>query len=111
MACAAPIASASYAARRRRPEPVYTSEGVDGGGQASPADDTVRVATTDVVKDLCREARALQECVADLTRSALYRCLQRHGISHMPDVEGDKPRSEKCKCFSIGFFHIDLAEV
>lgn len=26
-----------------------------------------------------------------LTRSSLHRCLQRHGISRLPEVEGDKP--------------------
>jgi hypothetical protein len=30
-----------------------------------------------------------------LTRSALRRCLQRHGFSRLPDVEGDKPRRQK----------------
>ena len=27
-----------------------------------------------------------------LTRSSLHRCLERHGISRLPDVEGDKPK-------------------
>ena len=31
------------------------------------AGDTARTATTEEVKDLCREARDLKECVADLT--------------------------------------------
>ncbi|RAP39548.1 hypothetical protein BYZ73_19925 [Rhodovulum viride] len=34
---------------------------------------------------------ALQPTIPHLTRSALHRCLQRHGISRLPDVEGDKP--------------------
>lgn len=46
-----------------------------------------------------------------LTRSALHRCLQRHGISRLPDVEGDKPKRSKFKRSPIGFFHIDIAEV
>ncbi len=46
-----------------------------------------------------------------LTRSAQHRCLQRHGISRLPDVEGDKPKPQKFKCSPIGFFHIDIAEV
>jgi len=37
--------------------------------------------------------------------------LQRHGISRLPDVEGDKPRRQKFKRYPIGFFHIDIAEV
>ncbi|PTW50055.1 hypothetical protein C8N38_10510 [Rhodovulum kholense] len=34
---------------------------------------------------------ALQPTIPHLTRSALHRCLQRHGISRLPDVEGDNP--------------------
>ena len=37
---------------------------------------------------------ALQATIAQLTRSSLHRCLERHGISRLP-----------------GFFHVDLAEV
>ena len=33
----------------------------------------------------------LQETIPHLTRSALHRCLQRHGISRLPEVT-DKPR-------------------
>ena len=36
-------------------------------GKRRLAGDTARAATTDEVKDLRREARALKECVADLT--------------------------------------------
>ena len=35
---------------------------------------------------------ALQPSIPHLTRSALHRCLQRHGISRLPDVEGGKPQ-------------------
>ena len=34
---------------------------------------------------------ALQATIPELTRSSLHRCLQRHGISRLPDVEGDGP--------------------
>jgi hypothetical protein len=54
---------------------------------------------------------ALQPSIQHLTRSALHRCLQRHGISRLPDVEGDKPKRQKFKRYPIGFFHIDIAEV
>ena len=54
---------------------------------------------------------ALQPSIPHLTRSALHRCLQRHGISRLPDVEGDKPKRSKFKRYPIGFFHIDIAEV
>ena len=54
---------------------------------------------------------ALQPSIPHLTRSALHRCLQRHGISRLLDVEGDKPKRSKFKRYPIGFFHIDIAEV
>ncbi len=54
---------------------------------------------------------ALQPSIPHLTRSSLHRCLQRHGISRLPDVEGDKPKRAKFKSYPIGFFHIDIAEV
>ena len=49
--------------------------------------------------------------ITHLTRSALHRCLQRHGISRLPDMAGDKPKRQKFKRYPIGFFHIDIAEV
>lgn len=55
----------------------------------------------------------LDDCLyaPHLTRSSLHRCLQRHGIGRLPDVEGDKPQKKKFKSYPIGFFHIDVAEV
>src|SRR5450631_4143869 len=54
---------------------------------------------------------SLQATIPHLTRSSLHRCLQRHGISRLPDVEGDKPAKKKFKSYPIGYFHIDIAEV
>jgi len=54
---------------------------------------------------------ALQATIPQLTRSSLHRCLQRHGISRLPEVEGDKPAKKAFKSYPIGFFHIDIAEV
>ena len=54
---------------------------------------------------------ALQPSIPHLTRSSLHRCLQRHGISRLPDMDGDKPKRQKFKRYPIGYFHIDLAEV
>ena len=54
---------------------------------------------------------ALQPTIPHLSRSSLHRCFQRHGISRLPDVEGDKPAKKKFKRYPIGYFHIDLAEV
>ncbi|MES0133333.1 helix-turn-helix domain-containing protein, partial [Mesorhizobium sp. M0029] len=54
---------------------------------------------------------ALQPTIPHLSRSSLHRCLQRHGIGRLPDVEGDKPARKKFKAYPIGYFHIDVAEV
>ena len=53
---------------------------------------------------------ALQETIPHLTRSSLHRCLQRHGISRLPDTR-DKTPKKKFKKYPIGYFHIDIAEV
>ena len=54
---------------------------------------------------------ALQASIPHLTRSSLHRCYQRHGISRLPDMEGDKPAKKSFKAYPLGFFHIDIAEV
>ena len=53
---------------------------------------------------------ALQATIPRLTRSLLHRCLQRHGISRLPEVTGDKVLKRKFKTYPIGYFHIDIAE-
>ena len=35
---------------------------------------------------------ALQATIPQLTRSSLHRCLQRHGMSRLPDMAGDRPK-------------------
>lgn len=54
---------------------------------------------------------ALQPTIPHLTRSSLHRCLARHGISRLPEVDGDKEPKKKFKTYPIGYFHIDIAEV
>ena len=54
---------------------------------------------------------ALQSTIPRLTRSSLHRCLQRHGISRLPQVEGEASPKRKFKAYPIGFFHVDIAEV
>jgi transposase InsO family protein len=54
---------------------------------------------------------ALQPTIPHLRRSSLHRCFQRHGISRLPETDGDKPRRSRFKAYPIGFFHIDIAEV
>ena len=54
---------------------------------------------------------ALQATIPNLTRSALHRCFQRHGISRLPEIEGDKTARKAFRLYPIGYFHIDIAEV
>src|SRR6516164_9369921 len=54
---------------------------------------------------------ALQPTIPHLTRSSLHRCLQRHGISRLPQVEGEASPKRKFKPYPIGYFHIDIAEL
>ena len=54
---------------------------------------------------------ALQPAIPHLTRSSLHRCLRRHGISRLPQVEGEASAKRKFKAYPIGYFHIDIAEV
>ena len=53
----------------------------------------------------------LRETISGLSRSALHRCLQRHGISRLP--QGDEKASKR-KRFAetkIGYVHIDVCEL
>ena len=54
---------------------------------------------------------ALQPTMPHLTRSSLHRCLQRHDISRLPEVDGDKPAKKTFKAYPLGYFHVDIAEV
>lgn len=55
---------------------------------------------------------ALQATIPHLSRSALHRCFQRHGISRLPLTEGglSLPK-KKFKDYPIGYLHVDFAEV
>ncbi len=52
---------------------------------------------------------SLQATIPHLTRSSLHRCLQRHGISRIPEIEGEKTAKRKSKAYPIGYFPIDIA--
>jgi hypothetical protein len=54
---------------------------------------------------------ALQPTITHLTRSVLHLCLQRNGISRLPEVGGDKPKRQPFRRYPIGFFHMETAEV
>ena len=60
-------------------------------------------------RDDCLHTR--QPSIPQLTRSALHRCLQRHGISRLRDVEGDNPKWSKFTRHPISYYDIDIAEV
>ena len=47
---------------------------------------------------------ALQPTLPHLTRSSLHRRLQRHGISRLPQVEGEASAKRKFKAYPIGYF-------
>src|ERR1700693_1052039 len=42
---------------------------------------------------------ALKSTIPPLPRSSLHRCLQRHGITRLPDVDGDKPDKRNFKAY------------
>ena len=54
---------------------------------------------------------ALQPSMPHLTRPSLHRCLQRHAIARLPEVDGSKPKRSRFKNDTVGFFHIDIAEM
>lgn len=77
----------------------------------SPEDEAIVVAfRRHTLLPLDASLYALQATIL-LTRSSLRRCLQRHGISRLPEVGGDKPKRSRFKAYPLGDFHIDLAEV
>ena len=41
----------------------------------------------------------------------MHRCLQRHGISRLPEVTDKPPKKSKFKQYPIGYFHIDITQV
>ncbi len=52
----------------------------------------------------------LRDTIPNLSRSALHRCLQRHGISRLP-VEESKTQRKRFKTYEIGYVHIDSCEL
>ena len=52
----------------------------------------------------------LKDSIPNLTRSSLHRCLERHGISRLPDSQ-EKARSGKFAETTIGYVHIDHCEL
>ena len=53
---------------------------------------------------------ALIEQIPHLTRSNLYRCLKRYGISSLPKIEATQKEKKSFKPYPIGYIHIDITE-
>ncbi len=54
---------------------------------------------------------ALQATIPHLTRSSLHRLFQRHDISRLPSIEGERSAKKRFKAYPVDYFHIDIAEV
>src|SRR3954470_7854767 len=52
----------------------------------------------------------LRDTIPRLSRSALHRCLQRHGISRLPATETAN-KGKRFKTYEIGYVHIDSCEL
>jgi hypothetical protein len=52
----------------------------------------------------------LKDTIPNLSRSALHRCLQRHGISRLP-IEETAEKRKHFKTYEIGYVHIDSCEL
>jgi len=52
----------------------------------------------------------LRDTIPNLSRSALHRCLQGHGISRLP-VEETKEQRRRFKAYEIGYVYIDSCEL
>ncbi len=53
----------------------------------------------------------LRETIPALSRSALHRCLQRHGISRLPQGEEKASKRQRFAETTIGYVHIDVCEL
>jgi transposase InsO family protein len=53
----------------------------------------------------------LRETIPALSRSALHRCLQRHGISRLPQDEDKTSKRKRFTETRIGYVHIDVCEL
>ena len=53
----------------------------------------------------------LRETIPKLSRSALHRCLERHGISRLPQGEEKASKRKPFAETTIGYVHIDVCEL
>ena len=54
---------------------------------------------------------ALRDEIPKLSRSNLYRCLKRNGLSQLPKDENNVKEKKKFKDYDIGFIHIDITTI
>src|SRR3954471_10157489 len=53
----------------------------------------------------------LRDVIPKLSRSALHRCLERHGISRLPRNEDTTSKRKRFAETTIGYVHIDICEL
>jgi transposase-like protein len=53
----------------------------------------------------------LKDAIPKLTRSSLHRCLERHGISRLPESEDNASKRCRFADTTIGYVHIDICEL
>ena len=53
----------------------------------------------------------LRDSIPKLTRSSLHRCLERHGISRLPENPDKASKRGKFADTAIGYVHIDISEL
>ena len=53
----------------------------------------------------------LRDSIPKLTRSSLHRCLERHGISRLPEDLDQSSKRGKFAATMIGYVHIDISEL
>jgi hypothetical protein len=53
----------------------------------------------------------LRDSIPKLTRSSLHRCLERHGISRLPENESTASKRGRFAATPIGYVHIDICEL
>jgi transposase InsO family protein len=101
-----------------------------GSGRAQTADlagsaaeqrrDTLKLGRAELRDDRldqARQYRRVSRALGGLSdqdrnqRGKPHRCLQRHGVSRLPHIKGDKEPRRKFKIYPIGFLHVDIAEV
>ncbi len=69
-----------------------------------PLDDVRRSSWNDVLG-------YLRDSVPKLMRSSLHRCLERHGISRLPENPNKGSKRGKFAATAIGYIHIDISEL